>query len=108
MTIMHAIICKKEQFGPFGWHNPGYEFSPNDFEISVSQLVDIFMPLNENARVPCLLIHHIVTHLNYGSVVTNDFDLANLSQSTRAFISNDMFFINEGAEDPISYDLCGT
>ena len=66
------------------------------------------MPLNEDARVPCLLIHHIVTHLNYGSVVSNDFDLANLAQSTRAFICNDMFAINEGAEDPIPYDLCGT
>jgi len=40
-------------------------------------------------------------------VVSNDLDLANLGQSTRAFITNEMYDMPEGAEDPSPYDMCG-
>jgi hypothetical protein len=36
VTIMHAMISRKETYGSFGWSKPGYEFSPNDFDISIS------------------------------------------------------------------------
>jgi hypothetical protein len=107
VTIMHAMISRKEGYGSFGWSKPGYEFSPNDFDITVSQLCDIFTNLDVNARVPCELIHHILTYLNYGSVVTNEQDLRNLYECVRAFVTSEMFECYSQGVDAIGYDLTG-
>ena len=87
MCLLHAVINRKEQFGPFGWSKSGYEFSQNDFEISVSQIGEMIKDLRQDKRVPSNLIHHIVVYLNYGSVVTNEQDLKNLHQISKVFIN---------------------
>jgi hypothetical protein len=48
VTVLHAVITKREQFGAFGWSRPGYEFSQNDFEISISQISEMIKNLDEN------------------------------------------------------------
>jgi len=107
MTVMHAVITKKEQFGSFGWSRPGYEFSQNDFEISISQISEMIKNLNADQRIPCNLIHHIVVYVNYGSIVTNEQDLLNLNMLAKCFINNEMFACLPDAKEPSPYDLTG-
>lgn len=42
VTLMHATVSKKEQFGPLGWSRNKYVFAQNDFDITVKQIVEIF------------------------------------------------------------------
>ena len=37
ITVMHAVINKRDKFGSFGWTQP-YQFSPNDWDISLKIL----------------------------------------------------------------------
>jgi dynein heavy chain, axonemal len=109
ITVMHAMICRKEQYGAFGWSKSGYEFSPNDFDISIHQICDIFMNLDKEQRIPCQLIHHILTYINYGSVVVDEQDLRNLHNVLIAFVHRDMFALSESNTNlPEPYDLTGT
>jgi dynein heavy chain len=99
LSILHAVVSRRDQFGPFGWSKPGYEFSPNDFEIAVAQLIDLCKGMKAqvpNQRMPVLLMRHMVTYLNYGSVVTNQQDLGSLSEIVNSFINAEMFNIPHG------------
>jgi len=35
LTLLHAVIIRRGQFGPFGWSDPSYEFAINDLEIGI-------------------------------------------------------------------------
>jgi hypothetical protein len=107
ISILHAVVSRREQFGAFGWSKPGYEFSPNDFEIAVAQLVDLYKGMKPDERVPVLLLKHIVTYLNYGSVVTNRQDLGSLDEIVNTFINAEMFYVPPNERDPLLYDLTG-
>jgi dynein heavy chain len=35
VSVLHATVCRKEQFGPFGWSRNSYQFAKNDFDITI-------------------------------------------------------------------------
>jgi len=40
LTVMHAVINKRDKFGSFGW-SKSYQFSPNDWKISLQILEEM-------------------------------------------------------------------
>ena len=72
MTVMHAVINKRDKFGSFGWTQP-YYFSPNDFSISVQMLSEMCNALDTGpgTKFPEKLLQYLVAELNYGGKLTN-------------------------------------
>ena len=75
MTVMHAVINKRDKFGSFGWTQP-YYFSPNDFSISIQMLSEMCNNLDTeiDTKFPEKLLQYLVAELNYGGKLTNNDD----------------------------------
>ena len=69
MTVMHAVINHREQFGSYGWTQP-YYFSPNDLQISVKMLAEMCQYQHIPGKIPLKLLRYVIGVLNYGGKVT--------------------------------------
>lgn len=92
MTVMHAVINKRDKFGSFGWTQP-YYFSPNDFSISIQMLSEMCNNLDTEieTKFPEKLLQYLVAELNYGGKLTNNDDQNILNETVKTFINSKVF-----------------
>ena len=101
MTVMHAVINKRDKFGSFGWTQP-YYFSPNDFSISVQMLSEMCNSLDPlpGAKFPEKLLQYLVAELNYGGKLTNSDDQSILNETVKTFITSKTYENQDNFQPP--------
>lgn len=72
ICLLHALLLGRRRFGPLGWVNP-VEFSFTDLAISLQQL-QAAVPPDGLQPLPWSLLQHLVSEVNYGGRVTDEWD----------------------------------
>ena len=83
LCVFHSTVVERKKFGSIGWNRP-YEFSENDFHISLSQLVTC---INTHKNIPFELLHYLIGYLNYGGRISVKQDEVVLKAILESFIN---------------------
>ena len=70
LCFCHAVVLERRKFGPLGF-NIRYGFTEGDCDVGKEQL---YMLLEDYDEIPWKVIRVLVTDINYGGRVTDDWD----------------------------------
>lgn len=70
LAFFHSIMQERRKFGPLGF-NVVYEFNDSDLETSQTMLRNFL----EQADIPWVAMNYVISCINYGGRVTDDWDL---------------------------------
>lgn len=71
LAFFHSVMQERRKFGPLGF-NVVYEFNDSDLETSQTMLKNF---LSEQDEVPWIAMNYVISCINYGGRVTDDWDL---------------------------------
>lgn len=71
LAFFHSIMQERRKFGPLGF-NVVYEFNDSDLETSQTMLKNF---LESQAEIPWTAMNYVISCINYGGRVTDDWDL---------------------------------
>lgn len=72
LCFLHALLLGRRRFGSLGWVRP-VDFSFSDLAISLEQLL-ASVPPDSLQPLPWSLLQHLVSEVNYGGRVTDEWD----------------------------------
>lgn len=72
LCLLHASLLGRRRFGSLGWVSP-VDFSANDLAISLQQL-QAAVPADGAQPLPWGLLHHLISDVNYGGRITDEWD----------------------------------
>merc|ERR1712054_223337 len=87
LCLFHAIVLERRKFGPLGF-NIRYGFTQGDADVGKEQL---FLLLEDYDTVPFKVLQVLVTDINYGGRVTDDWDRRTMTSLVKSFANEKMF-----------------
>jgi len=87
LCLFHAVVLERRKFGPLGF-NISYGFTQGDCDVGKEQLK---LLLDDYDTLPFKVIRVLVTDVNYGGRVTDDWDRRFMSSMIDIFQHPDMF-----------------
>lgn len=81
LCFYHALLLERRKFGPLGF-NIRYGFTQGDGDVGKEQL---FLLLEDYDEIPWKVIRALVTDINYGGRVTDDWDRRYMTASIQDF-----------------------
>ncbi|XP_063222941.1 dynein axonemal heavy chain 2 isoform X2 [Bacillus rossius redtenbacheri] len=90
LCFFHSVLVERRKFGQLGW-NVGYHFTDNDFLVS-EKLLSIY--LDEYAETPWDALKYLISGVNYGGHVTDEWDRRVLDTYINRFFNDDLLTIN--------------
>eukprot|EP00764_Aduncisulcus_paluster_P007054 gnl/Carplike_NY0171/2326_a3133_461.p1 GENE.gnl/Carplike_NY0171/2326_a3133_461~~gnl/Carplike_NY0171/2326_a3133_461.p1 ORF type:complete len:1186 (-),score=357.54 gnl/Carplike_NY0171/2326_a3133_461:181-3237(-) len=70
LVFFHGIVQERRKFGANGW-NKSYEFNDSDFDVSRKMLKNFLV---EQPGIPWPALQYLISEVNYGGRVTDDWD----------------------------------
>lgn len=71
LAFFHSVMQERRKFGPLGF-NVVYEFNDSDLETSQTMLKNF---LESQVDIPWIAMNYVISCINYGGRVTDDWDL---------------------------------
>jgi len=87
LIICHAVVLERRKFGPLGF-NISYGFTQGDADVGKEQL---FLLLEDYDTLPFKVIRVLITDVNYGGRVTDDWDRRYMTSMIKVFQNPEMW-----------------
>jgi len=86
LSMFHAIGMERRKYGPLGY-NIRYGFTDGDGDVGMEQALNL---LEDYARLPFAVMRVLVTDVNYGGRVTDDWDRRAMAALVKPFLCDEM------------------
>jgi dynein heavy chain len=87
LCLCHAVVLERRKFGPLGF-NISYGFTQGDCDVGKEQL---YLLLEDYDTIPFKVIRVLVTDINYGGRVTDDWDRRYMTSMIKVFENPEMW-----------------
>ncbi|KAJ2947929.1 hypothetical protein O0L34_g9722 [Tuta absoluta] len=90
ISFLHTVVQERRKFGPLGWNIP-YEFNSADWLASCMFIQHHLDSLDPGHNISWTTVRYMVSAVQYGGRVTDDFDNRLLTCFTRVWLSDHLF-----------------
>ncbi|KAI8438606.1 hypothetical protein MSG28_011048 [Choristoneura fumiferana] len=90
ISFLHTVVQERRKFGPLGWNIP-YEFNSADWLSSCMFVQNHLDALEPGESISWTTVRYMVSAVQYGGRVTDDYDNRLLVTFTRVWLSEQLF-----------------
>ena len=89
VAFLHSVVQERKKFGALGWNNP-YEFNRTDFTSSTQFIMNHLDDLEPRRPLSWSTIEYMLSEVQYGGRITDDFDRRLLKCFCTTWFSEEM------------------
>ncbi|XP_026320150.1 dynein heavy chain 8, axonemal [Hyposmocoma kahamanoa] len=93
ISFLHTVVQERRKFGPLGWNIP-YEFNSADWLASCMFVQNHLEYLEPGQGISWTTVRYMVSAVQYGGRVTDDYDTRLLVCFTRVWLTDQLFTDN--------------